>query len=270
MSPTDSDAYFSTPELFMPEYDEVHISVTFTWDIEKGYWLKKQWEHIAPVGIGGVAIDGESKERFIPGMYLKNGVSITSRGCPNRCGWCIIKSNIIEFEEIPEGRIIQDNNLLACSRSHLDKVFQMLSYQKNIEFLGGLESSLVDNKLIEQLRGLRIGQVFLAYDHPSSFHYLKKATSLLSKYFVRNKIRCYVLIGYKNDTIEKARERLIEAWEVGTLPFAMLYKNKKGKISDPLQRQEWRRLQKIWARPASIKALAKNGFEDIKTLGFPL
>jgi hypothetical protein len=62
MSPTDPDAYFSTPELFTPEYDEIHISVNFTWDIKKAEWLKKQWEKIAPVKIGGVAIDGEFPE----------------------------------------------------------------------------------------------------------------------------------------------------------------------------------------------------------------
>ncbi len=30
MCPTDQDAYFGEPELYMPKYDEIHISVTFT------------------------------------------------------------------------------------------------------------------------------------------------------------------------------------------------------------------------------------------------
>ena len=84
MGPTDRDAYFGEPELFMPEYNEIHISVAFTWDIERAKWLAKQWEFVAPVKIGGPAVNGEGNG-FVPGQYLRHGVTITSRGCPNRC-----------------------------------------------------------------------------------------------------------------------------------------------------------------------------------------
>ena len=58
MSPIDRDAYYGLPEMFMPEYNEVHISVTFTWDIEKGYQLQKEWQVVCDkVRIGGPAFD---------------------------------------------------------------------------------------------------------------------------------------------------------------------------------------------------------------------
>lgn len=53
MTPTDKDAYFGGPELFMPKYDEVHISCQFTWDKIKAEKLAIEWDHIAPVKIGG-------------------------------------------------------------------------------------------------------------------------------------------------------------------------------------------------------------------------
>ena len=262
MSPQDRDAYFSVPELFMPEYDEVHISVTFTWDIPMANWLKKQWDPIASVKIGGPAISGE-KESFIPGIYLKDGITKTSIGCPNNCGWCFVNQPLKELKIHPGNNII-DNNLLACSGSHINKVFQMLKNQNNIQFSGGLENSRINEKIVDQLRGLKIGQLFLAYDHPMNFNHLEKAVSILSKYFKRDKIRCFVLIGYRNDAIEKARERLIEAWEVGTLPFAMLYRNKKGEFPEPYK--EWRRIHKVWSRPAFTKAYVKNGYKDINSV----
>jgi len=263
MSPQDQDAYFGLPELFMPEYDEVHISVTFTWDIEKAKWLKKQWEHIAPVKIGGVAIDGEPKNGFKAGIYLRNGITITSRGCPNKCPWCLVQSRLIELDEISPGNNIQDNNILACSQKHLDKVFSMLKAQKKVEFGGGLESSKITDKIIDDLRGLNIYQVFLAYDHANRFNDLKIAVEKLKKYFTRNQLRCYVLIGFKNDTIKKAEQRLIEAYELGLLPFAMLYRNKEGDYPHP--ETEWRRFQRKWCRPASINSYAKNGFKNPPT-----
>ena len=109
MSPTDRNAYFAEPDLFTPEYDEVHISVTFTWDTKRAWELARQWNHIAPVKIGGVAINGEPKDGFKAGMYLRNGVTITSRGCPNRCPFCLVRQNLIEIEDFPEGNIVQDS-----------------------------------------------------------------------------------------------------------------------------------------------------------------
>jgi hypothetical protein len=147
---------------------------------------------------------------------------------------------------------VQDNNLLACNSYHRDKVFQMLSKQKQIDFTGGFQSSLVTENIADQLRGLHIKSIWLAYDHPNAEKLLQKAVNLL-KHFNRNKLRCYVLVGYKDDTIEKATERLIRAWEIGTLPFAMLYRDAEGKLP-PL---DWRRFQRQWSRPAIFKSIMR-------------
>ena len=41
MTPDDDMAFVGQPGLFRPDTDEVHISVTFTWDIEDGIRLQK-------------------------------------------------------------------------------------------------------------------------------------------------------------------------------------------------------------------------------------
>jgi len=255
MSPDDRDAYFAEPDLFIPEYDEIHISVSFSWDIPQAHYLERQWEHIAPVKIGGPAIDGEPKDGFKAGQYLKKGVTITSRGCPFNCPWCLVKQSLIELDEFPEGNIIQDNNLLACSKSHKDKVFQMLSHQKDIEFSGGLDVRLLNAYAIERLRGLRIKQIFIAYDDTSRFTHCKYAIKELRKYFTRNQVRCFVLIGFYSDSLQFAEERLLEVWNLGALPFAMLYRDEYGEYPDP--EIEWRRFQRTWCRPAAMKTRIK-------------
>lgn len=254
MSPTDRDAYFGEPELFMPEYDEVHISVAFTWDIGRAEWLAKQWNFVAPVKIGGPAMNGEG-DGFVSGQYLRPGVTITSRGCPNRCPFCSIDKPLREIDPVSEGNIVQDNNLLACSRLHVDKVFQMLSRQYSIVFSGGLEASRIDYDTVERLRGLRIKELWLAYDRKNALKDLMRASYLLRKYFKRVKMRCYVLIGYGDDTIEMAEERLMQAFNLGFLPFAMLYRDQEGGYPKP--EREWRQFQRTWTRPAAIMTKAK-------------
>ena len=253
MSPTDEDAYFGPPEMFMPTYDEVHISTIFTWDKDKALELKYQWEAVCPiVKVGGPAFDDPGGE-FEPGLYLKPGVTITSRGCPCKHSYCFVPRREGKIRElaIKPGRIIQDNNLLACSKEHLNKVFAMLKGQKAIDFAGGFEAGRVTPWIVEQLRGLSVYQIWLAYDYAAAEKPLMRAVELLKPYFRRDSLRCYVLIGFGDDTIEKAEVRLRRAWEIGTLPFPMLYKPKE-------YAYEWHRFQNIWSRPAIVKSLCSN------------
>jgi len=252
MSPIDADAYFSTPDLFTPKYDEVHISVTFTWDIPKAKRLAEAWRDHGRVKLGGVAIEGESDKPFKAGMYLKKGITITSRGCPNNCSFCMVRRGLIEFDEFPEGNIIQDNNILACSDRHRELVWSMLRKQKQVNFRGGLEARRITPRISEDLRSLRIQELWLACDHPNAVKPLRKACEILKKSgFTRNHLRCYVLIG--KDMAEE-EQRLRQVWGAGCMPFAQLFKDKDNSLK---YSKEWRQFQRKWARPAIIRSTMK-------------
>jgi len=248
MSPIDKDAYFDIPGIFTPEYDEVHVSVTFTWDQQRAEFLARNWESKGRVKIGGVAISGEPTTPFKAGMYLRKGITITSRGCPNRCSFCLVKQDLIEFDDFPEGNIIQDNNILACSDKHWRLVVEMLKKQKAIEFKGGLEARRLTPEKIEDLRGLKIKSLWLACDTKAAIPAIQKAGRLLSLAgFNRNKLNCFVLIG--ND-MQEEKERLRLVWEAGFSPFAPLEKPKEERAYS----KEWRTFQREWSRLAIIKS----------------
>jgi len=82
-SPNDEMAFFGPPDMFV-EADQIHIDVTFTADLPKAESLAREWRHVAPVQIGGVAL-GDPGCEFVPGRYIKRGYTFTSRGCPRRC-----------------------------------------------------------------------------------------------------------------------------------------------------------------------------------------
>ena len=150
---------------FFDAADEVHVSVTFTWDLPLAEHLGKAWASVAPVSIGGPAT-GERSEDFTPGMYSRSGYTITSRGCPNRCWFCSVWRREGEgVRELPihDGWNVLDDNLLACSDAHITSVLAMLSRQpRAAEFTGGLEAKRLRPWHAKALRDLRPKQVFFA------------------------------------------------------------------------------------------------------------
>lgn len=251
-TPLDKMVRFGNPELF-DQADEIHINVTFSWDIKKAEKLAEQWNMIAPVKIGGPATDN-CKGEFIPGMYLKNGYVITSRGCPNKCWFCNVWrkfGNITELE-IKDGWNVLDDNLLACSEQHIRNVFEMLQRQKNlIQFTGGLEAAKLKDWHIDLLLKLRLKEIFFAYDTPDDFEPLLNASIMLKKAEIIKSTshiaRCFVLIGYPFDSLFEAENRLKTVMSLGFFPMAMLYRNYSGKYE-----KEWRRFQREWANPKIV------------------
>jgi hypothetical protein len=82
-TPDDAYAFVGEPDFsaLPDDISEVHISVTFTWDLPEAERLAELWSEVAPVSIGGPAT-GMRGEDFVPGRYLAPGYVITSRGCP--------------------------------------------------------------------------------------------------------------------------------------------------------------------------------------------
>jgi hypothetical protein len=193
-TPIDELAFIGDPPgLFPPEVDEVHISVAFTWDFPEAERLEKEWRQISPVTIGGPAT-GQRGEYFESGKYLKTGYVITSRGCRNRCWFCSVwkrEGDIREFS-ITEGWNILDDNLLATSISHFDKVCDMLRKQKHRpEFTGGLKAAILTRYHAEQLFELKPKTLFFAYDTPSDKEPLFEAGKRLFKAGVTGSILAY-------------------------------------------------------------------------------
>lgn len=252
MTPIDSMAFVGEPTLFRPEANEVHISVTFTWDKPEAERLAKCWETFYPVvRIGGPAY-GQRGGDFVGGRYIRDGVTFTTDGCPNRCGFCMVNHDLHEHNRVVPGYVVQDDNIAAASDYHLDfRVFPMLRDQRQpIQFTGGLEAARMNSAWVERLRSIRLDQLFLAYDKPADLPDVRWAATLLRAVFPRDKCRCYVLIGYGDDTRDAARLRCEQVWECGLLPFAMLYRDETGTRKD----NGWRQLQRTFSRPAATKA----------------
>lgn len=255
-TPIDDMAFVGEPPLpiFLPKALGVMVSVTFTWDIPRARELAGAWsQYYTKVVTGGPAYIPSDVLPFLPGFFVKEGITFTSRGCPNKCAWCLVperEGGLYPLPEVAPGHIIGDNNFLACPKEHRLKVYAMLNRQKKAAvFSGGLQASLVTEEIASELRDIRIAEVFLAADTEASLKPLERAVKQL-QWLKRRQLRCYVLIGFNDETIEKAWKRLESVWEIGCLPFAQLYRAPMEKQDS--YSQEWRALAREWSRPAAM------------------
>jgi hypothetical protein len=258
-TPDDDLARFGPPDLF-DEADEVHVSVTFTYDKAIAERLAEQWRYVAPVKIGGVAY-GDTSLEFIPGRYIKPGYTITSRGCPRRCWFCGVWKKWPQANPLPiyDGWNVLDDNLLACPRDHVEAVFAMLRRQPGrVAFTGGLEALSLQDYQVDLLASLTPRPtMFWAYDPGDAFETLEYAARrMLAAGFTResHRLRVYVLIGYPKDTFEAADARLHEMLGIGFTPMAMLWRPETPSQEKHRPAPEWRAFQRSWARPAIIHA----------------
>lgn len=261
-TPMDDYAFIGDPPMIRPEADEVHISVTFTWDKEQANRLSEAWSQYYPiVKLGGPAYCSPCNQ-FVPGRYVAHGVTFTSYGCNNRCPPCLVWRREGRLKEVPdfrEGNIVQDNNLLQCSRPHIEAVMAMLRQQGLVSLSGGLDSRRLSDWFVEELKNLDLWQIFFACDFNSDLPALQKALSKLEwlgrdNYNLLHHVRCYVLLAFDGETIETGERRLEAVYESGALPFAQLYQPPETYIAYP---KEWRDLARQWSRPAITKAMHK-------------
>lgn len=257
-TPEDEKAFIGPPPygLRIDGRETVRISVTFDRDRKEGERLYTLWrDHHDHVELGGPAY-GDPGGEFEPGVFLKPGVTITSRGCPNRCPWCLVPKREGQIRELPirRGHIIQDNNLLACSPTHIKKVFAMLkTVDQPVKFSGGFDPRLFNRGHADMLRNIKLGEVWFSLDSWASRGHLERSASLL-KGIPRSKRRCFVLVGFNNETIEDADKRIRHAYNLRFDPFAQFYAGP----GEQKKTKEWAAFCRTWSRPAAYRTLMKS------------
>jgi hypothetical protein len=258
-TPDDPLAFVGEPPLFRPgnRFTPVMVSVTFTWQRRRAEQIANSWRmYYDNVRVGGPAYDDPGGE-FVPGRFLKKGCTITSRGCVKKCGWCKVPFAEGELRElaIQPGWIVQDNNLLACTKPHILAVFAMLRQQKRaIFFNGGLDKDFFKPWHRELFDSIAIGELWFACD-TSDLAHLERARKLLEGIPLR-KLRCYTMIGYDHETLEQAERRIERVFDLGFLPFCQLYQPPTADQPTKVYSAEWKAVMKKWCRPAAYRKSA--------------
>ncbi len=261
--------------------DTAYLSVPFTWLLPETYsrcvWLKAEGYRVRaggpavslmPETLQDVAeLGGEVEALF----HHNPNATFTSRGCIRRCPFCAVPRIEGDLRELPtwEPRpIICDNNLLACSRAHFDKVIDSLKPLSGIDFNQGLDARLITDYHIDRIRELDLDCVRFAWDSMANEESVYSAISrCVAAGIPKDKIRCYILVGFDDDPLDaRCRCETLKAYGI-TKPNVQRYQPLNALTKDSFVGRNWteeelKRFCRYWNKQAWLGGIE---YEDYQT-----
>ena len=191
-------------------------------------------------------------ERMFPDYSLYPqydfAVSMTSRGCPNGCGfchvcakegWCSTKvRNVTDFWNGQKEIKVLDPNLTACPDKR-DLIRQYLETGALIDFTQGLDIRLLDDDDVADINAMRLINVHFAWDNPKAdlFKKFEWYTSVGKKNKHGSFGTVYCLTNF-NSTMEENLYRIYTLRDLGYDPYVMIY-SKPNAPTEIRQLQRW-------------------------------
>ena len=203
--------------------DIVYASVVFTENKHKLYWLKTTFPN-AEIKIGGSGHSFETLpdeiDRIMPDYSLyntKKSYGFTTRGCPNKCKFCIVdkkEGNIRPYMEIKEFHnpkhkniVLMDNNILALKDWFRKNMEYVKDHNLKVDFNQGLDIRKIDADIIEILKGINFKELRFAWDSMAVSNIVKKKLDMIEKEFwdlihIQHRCSFYVLVEFGTNIVQ--------------------------------------------------------------------
>lgn len=218
----------------------LYASIPFTWNLisVKGELSQRNFDWDTAI-VGGPAVElipgffndlpHVSEGHDAPGILQRINplATRTTIGCNRKCKFCgvgrgkIEQGGLVELDDWPDLPVLCDNNILASSEAHFDKVIERLKGHGWADFNQGIDARLLTPYHAKRLREIGKPIIRLALDNMGYADQWENAFSILrSASFPLNLIRSYALVGF-DSTPEEAwiRCKWIEDHKVIALPM---------------------------------------------------
>lgn len=216
----------------------LYASIPFTWELEsvRSRLIQRSFEWDQAV-VGGPAVKlvpymFDNLEHVMvgdeyPGILQKINprATRTTLGCVRDCEFCGVRQLEGDFRELddwPDLPVICDNNLLAASDRHFDRVIERLKAHTDVEFSFGLDARLMNERRAKQIASLHLKKrgVRLALDNMNySWRWMCAVQLLVDAGVAKRNLAAFALVGFNAGPVEAwDRCHFIESHGVRALP----------------------------------------------------
>ena len=209
-------------DLMFGQYDRVYASkvFTFTPDFADLYDCE--------VIKGGTGYDIHSKlpaeidclqpdYSIYPDIDSKTAYGFLTRGCPNKCIWCIVpikEGNVHPYMDIDEitldgqrpNVVLMDNNILACDYG-LEQIEKIIRKGYRVDFNQALDARLVTDEIARMLAKVRwLSHIRFGCDTPRQIGECERAMKMIDSYCETPK--SYLMYAMINSDMQESYDRL--------------------------------------------------------------
>lgn len=220
-------------------YGKVYAAKVFTFTPDYGYFI-----HADDVEYGGTGIDihktlPEEIDRCKPDYSLypsidrRTAYGFLTRGCPNRCKWCVVpqkEGNIRPYMDVDDiavdGRkrlVLMDNNVLACNYG-LQQIEKIVAKAYHVDFNQGLDARRVTEEVARLLARVKwIKRIRFGCDTYQQMAECERAIDLIQQYGYKGEFFLYCML---NDNFQESYYR-VSFWRKykKVLPHAQPYRS---------------------------------------------
>ena len=205
------------------QYDVVYMSKVFSFTEDYRQYMTNAKKIVK----GGTGYDIHSRlpeemeylvpdYSIYPGIDHKTAYGFLTRGCPNRCKWCVVpekEGNIHKYMDVDQiavdGRnklVLMDNNVLACEYG-LQQIQKIVDKRLRVDFNQALDARLVTEDIAKLLAKVRwIDFIRFGCDTPKQITECVRAMDLIDKY--RERPGNYLMYTMIDKDINEAYHRL--------------------------------------------------------------
>lgn len=179
-------------------YDKVYMAKVFTFTQEYEYFINADEVEKGGTGYDIHKVLPDCIDRLQPDYSIyknvdnKTAYGFLTRGCPNKCFWCIVPKKegkqhpYMDVEEISiEGRtnlILMDNNVLASDYG-LQQIEKIIRKGYRVDFNQGIDSRLVTDDVAKLLAKVRwIHSIRFGCDTPQQIVECERAMKMIDSH----------------------------------------------------------------------------------------
>lgn len=205
------------------EYDIVYMSKIFNFTPDYDHWITNA-RHIKKGGTGyDIHTVLPQEMEFVtpdysiyPQIDKKFAYGFLTRGCPNKCKWCVVprkEGNIKPYMDVDDiaigGRtnlILMDNNILACDYG-LEQIRKIIDRGYRVDFNQAMDARLITDDIAKLLSKVKwLNQIRLGCDTHKQIKECEEAMQMIDHY--RGKPAYYLMYTMIGDDFDEAFSRL--------------------------------------------------------------